>query len=332
MYLRHISAALLVCCSLAPRLALAQAPASDADVATARKLAIDGLSALEQRDFVRAETLFSNADALFHAPTITLGLARARAGLGKLVGAQEAYSRVIHTTIPADASPVFVKAIEDARRELEALTPRVPSVIIQVKGSSTPRVTLDGVEVPRAALGAQRPADPGKHVVRAAAPGCANGEATVTLAEGRTETVTLVLTPGQSTPLGTSASDATATGGDAGAAAASPVKPIGFAAVGVGAAGLVVGAVTGAIGLAKQTDLLNHCPNAICPSNTVAMYGSEVNMYQAMKAVSAAGLAAGGAFAVTGVILLVTAPRANAPAATITPVVGPGYIGAQGRF
>jgi PEGA domain len=238
---RWFSAALLACASLVPSLGEAQAPPpSDSDIATARKLTVEGLAALEQKDFVRAEGAFTKADALYHAPTVSLGLARARAALGKLVGAQEAYSRVVHTTVPADASPAFVKAIEDARRELDALTPRVPSVIIQVKGSATPKVTVDGVEVPSAALGEQRPVDPGKHVVRANAPGFAASEATVTLAEGKTETVTLELKPGESTPLvqappgGSPAAvpGGEPGGGDGGASHASPRGPIGFAAVG----------------------------------------------------------------------------------------------------
>src|SRR5258708_2399806 len=121
MNLRHLSAAALLLCCLAPSVGWAQANPSDSDVATARQLTLDGYAALQRRDFARAESRFARADAIFHAPTISLGLARARVALGKLVGAQEAYSRVVHTTLPADASPVFTKAVEDARAELEAL-------------------------------------------------------------------------------------------------------------------------------------------------------------------------------------------------------------------
>lgn len=343
---RWFCAALLACASLAPRLGAAQSPPADSDVATARKLTVEGYAALDQRDFARAENRFSRAEALFHAPTVSLGLARARAGLGRLVGAQEAYSRVVHTTVPADASPVLVKAIEDARKELDALTPRVPSIVIVVKGSGTPKVTVDGTEVSNAALGEQRPIDPGRHVVRAAAPGFVTSEATVTLAEGKTETVTLELKPGenppakeapapQAPPSGGSVmtvSGGAAPGGDQGASHASPMGPIGFAAIGIGAAGLVTGVATGVVGLQKQSDLLKHCPSGACPSNSTSQYGTEVNTYQTMQAVSAIGLAVGGALAVTGVILVATAPKGKAPAAMVTPAVGPGYLGLQGRF
>jgi hypothetical protein len=89
------------------------------------------------------------------------------------------------------------------------------------------------------------------------------------------------------------------------------------------------------IGLGKQSDLLKHCPNGACPSNSMATYGAEVNMYQTMSTISTIGLVAGGALAVTGVILIATAPKAKATkasVATVTPLVGLGYFGLQGRF
>ena len=76
----------------APALAMAQAggseQASDAERSVARQLTVNGLEALDKKDFVAAEAAFSRAATIFLAPTIGLGLARARAGVGKLVGAQ----------------------------------------------------------------------------------------------------------------------------------------------------------------------------------------------------------------------------------------------------
>ena len=74
---------------------------------------------------------------------------------------REAYSRVAHTTVPADASTAFKEAIASAKRELELLTPRVPTVTITVTGPSTPEVTVDNDTVSAATLGFARPADPG---------------------------------------------------------------------------------------------------------------------------------------------------------------------------
>ena len=62
-----------------------------------------------------------------------------------------------------------------------------------MRGNDAPQVTLDGVAVPVAALGVKRPVDPGRHVIRAEAPGFAPSEVTVVVAEGKTETAVVDL-------------------------------------------------------------------------------------------------------------------------------------------
>ena len=95
MILRRFSLALLLCSALVPGIAHAQ-EVSEGDKATARQLVIEGFAALEHKDYVTAADRFSRADTVVHAPTVSLGLARAQVGLGKFVSAQENYNRVIH--------------------------------------------------------------------------------------------------------------------------------------------------------------------------------------------------------------------------------------------
>ena len=52
------------------------------------------------KDYERAAELFQQAEGLMHAPTLLLGLARAQAGLGKLVSAHETYIRVTREPLP----------------------------------------------------------------------------------------------------------------------------------------------------------------------------------------------------------------------------------------
>jgi hypothetical protein len=61
---------------------VAQAEPSDADRATARVLAHEGFDAQQRGDYSVAADRFLRADALVHAPTLLLGLARAQVGLG----------------------------------------------------------------------------------------------------------------------------------------------------------------------------------------------------------------------------------------------------------
>jgi len=337
MHIRRSLAALILVSALSPAAAFAQ---SDADKATARDLTVEGYTLLDKRDFASAADRFKRADALYHAPTITLGLGRAYAGLGKLMSAQEALSRAAHETVPPNASVAFSNAVADAQRELAAIAPRVPGVIINVKGPTEARVTLDGADVPSAALGVKRPVNPGSHVIKVTASGFFPGEAAVTVAEGRIETVTIALKPGGPVtqppppPAGAAQGVGPSPPGqvvDAGAPQSSTQRTIGFAGIGVGGAGLIVGAITGGLALSKHGSLLATCKDGHCPKGSESKYQAEIDSYKTMGTISTAGFIAGGALAVTGVILVVTAPKAKKTGA-ITPVIGLGYVGAQGRF
>ena len=325
---------------LSPAAAWAQAPApvSEVDRATARELAKDGKAALERKDYAVAADRFTRADSLVHAPTLLVGLARAEAGLGKWVVACELYRRVLREGVAPGAPAAFADALTDAQRELDELEPRVPGVIINVKGAAK-SVTLDGVLVPAAALGVRRPVDPGKHAIRAEADGQAPVDATVTVAERKVETVTLELKPGPQvappppvgppleTPPPPTAPPPAAQPAAGGARAGSMQRTLGFVALGAGGAGLVVGAITGGLALSKHSDLVRACPDPhTCKS-------SEVGSFEATEWASTVGFIAGGALAVTGVVLLVTAPRAKpATDAAVVPVLGLGWVGAKGSF
>jgi hypothetical protein len=348
MNVRRTLAGLCLAFTLAP--AVARAQVSDADKATARDLTIEGFGALDKRDFATAADRFKRADSLYHAPTIALGLARAYVGLGKLLAAQEAYNRVAHETVPPNAPAAFANAVADAQRELAALTPRVPAVIINVKGPTEPRVTLDGVDVPNAALGVKRPVDPGQHVIKVTAAGFAPSEATFTAAEGKVEGVTVEPKPGAALPP-TTPPPTTAPPGpkappatppppitppppatpDRAASTGSPQKTIGFIGLGLGAAGLVAGGVTGGLALSKHASLLKTCLDGHCPKGSEMTNQAAVDSYKTMGTISTIGFIAGGALAATGIVLVVTAPKAK-PTATLTPVIGLGYLGAEGSF
>jgi hypothetical protein len=328
---------------------------SDADKATARELTVQGYDALKAKDYVTAADRYTRAEKLFVAagesvpPTISLGVARAHAALGKLVSAQEHYSKITHEVVPPNASPQFLEAVQDAQRELPTVAPRVPGVIINVTGTDTAKVTIDDVEVSSAALGVRRPADPGKHVVKALAVGFSPGEATVTLTEGKTETVTIELKPGPGgPPAPTPAGPAVGPGGTPAAGAppsATPAAPvdssaplrrtIGFVGIGVGGAGLIMGAVTGALALGDHSDLAKTCPGGHCPVGSQSTNQPKIDSYNLMGNLSTAGFVVGGVLAVTGIILVATAP--SKPAAStqgrmILPVVSPDFTGIVGKF
>jgi hypothetical protein len=329
MGFRSGTAFLLLALTLTP--AAAAADVSDADRATARSLAVEGQEALDQKNFVVALDRFRRADAIIHAPTLLLGVARSQVGMSQWIAAQESYNRILREGAPEGSPEPFFAAIEDARRELEALAPRIPQVLITVQGADAPEVTIDGAPVPSAALGVKRPVDPGTRVVRATAPGLAPAEVRLTVAEGTSQTATLDL-KALAAPLGLQVPVApvVAPPADQGAAGGSGnLKLLGVVSLGVGGAGIALGAVTGLLAVGKHGDLEGKCPGGTCAP---ALQG-DIDSYETLGTVSTIGFIIGGMGAGVGALLLLTAPRSPQRAAvSISPVIGLGYAGARGRF
>src|SRR3954471_15087061 len=86
---------------------VARAEPSASDRATARVLADEAGEALDQKNYEVAADRFGGADALVHAPTLLLGLARAEVGLGKLVEASENYQRIVREGVTPGAPAAF---------------------------------------------------------------------------------------------------------------------------------------------------------------------------------------------------------------------------------
>ncbi|EYF06941.1 hypothetical protein [Chondromyces apiculatus] len=323
---RLCATTLLAFLCLAPATALAD-DISDADRATARTLAVEGQDALERGDFRTALDRFSRADAIIQAPTLRIGVARAQVGVGELIKAQETYNRILRENLSADAPEAFVLAVEEARKEVAHLAPRIPAVTITLAGDApSPRVTIDDVALPAAVIGVRRLVDPGPRVIRATAEGYVPAEARVSLTEGSHQEVRLTLTRVGATPpaAGGKSPDGAEGGGF-------PAKTLGIVALGVGGAGLILGGVTGGLALGKHSDLSERCPGGQCPSGEA----STLDSYHTLGTLSTVGFVVGGVGVAAGTILLLTAPRASSASsqgAWIAPRVGLGYLGAEGRF
>lgn len=104
-------------------------------------------------------------------------------------------------------------------------------------------------------------------------------------------------------------------------------------AYGVGALGLGVFGVAGALALDKSAEIKEACPADLCPGSKATL----LDQARALGAVSTVGLVVGGLGAATGtVILVVMRPRAEERRGAIgagwRAGVGPGRIDIQGRF
>jgi hypothetical protein len=342
----------------APERAYAQgSQPSEQDIAQARQLGGQAQAAFDAGNFAESEKLWAAARNLYPvAPTLSLGLARTQAKLGKYVQAQENYNRIIREwSNNPSPPPAFAAALEAAKAEVGAMSAKVANVVISVEGAKDPTVTIDGNPVPVVALGLKRPVDPGEHKVHAEAPGYKPADATFSVAEGGNAEAKLklekdpnagVVPPaGGATPASGQPGDPNGGSMSADTKSGGGGKTLAIVALGVGGVGLVVGAVTGIIAMGKASDLDGKCPGGKC---TDASLQSDIDSYKSMGTISTIGFIVGAVGIGAGVVLWVTAPKESAAAkgsryatvpvqtkregVKVTPVIGLGSLGLSGTF
>ena len=302
---------------------------SAADRATARSLATEGYWALHDKRYADAVDRFSRADALVHAPTLTLDLARSLVGVGQFVEAQERYELIIREGVAAKAPPSWQRALSDAKAELAALRPRLAWVTITVAGENNAQVSIDGTAVPSAAIGVRRAINPGAHEFTASAKGFLTSHQTSSFKEGDEGSITLELQLDPNREIAPAAVAPKPVPVTPPPPAPQPNRTPAYVAFGVAGAGLVVGGVTGILFLNKRASLQGVCPN---PDDCDPEYRSAIDTYHALGFVSATGFIVGAAGIITGISLW---PRQSASATrglVVRPYVGAGSFGAVGSF
>ena len=327
-----------------PALLTQPAHAQDIDDATraaARKLGSAGLNAFQEHDYATASDKLGKAFHVLQAPSLGLWSARALEKLGKLVEAQERYVKVTRLEIDGGDAEVQKQARTEAATDLAALSPRIPSIVVQVEGTSPSEVsvTVDGTALLPDLVGEAWPVDPGPHHV-VGTHGTERKEADVTVAEGEHPSTVLHFGVGPTVaaagPAAQSVEPTQPTSGAPEPASpptrdskpASPQRTIAWVTLGVGAAGFAVGAVTGVLTLVDRGGLHqgSDCYGTSCNSQAA----DKVNSYNTMRTLSSIGFLAGTAVAATGVVLLLTAPRAQTVSAAL--VIAPSSAAIRGTF
>jgi hypothetical protein len=167
-----------------------------ADKATARKLATEGIELYQAGKYPEALDKLERAEALYDAPVHLLYIARTERELNRWVEAAETYRRLVRVKLDAGAPEAFQQAIDEGKKELAELEPKIPSLKVEVTPAAAGlEVRIDGEVVSSAAIGVERPINPGEHQVSATAPGYGAGERQVTVGPGGKEAVVLELAP-----------------------------------------------------------------------------------------------------------------------------------------
>jgi hypothetical protein len=199
------SLALLILLALAlarPPTALAQPRApSPQDLETARTLYKEGKELRAHGDLPGALEKLQAAHALGNTPVTGIELARTYAMVGQLVEARETCLSIARMSVAPDETEKSADARVAAAKLAEALRPRIPTLIVRVAGLAPGQgahVSIDGEDVPDAAVGEPLKVDPGKHEVAVhtgEGDAARDGGATVELEEGKTGEVTITLPP-----------------------------------------------------------------------------------------------------------------------------------------
>jgi serine/threonine-protein kinase len=249
-------------------------------------------------------------------------------GLGTLMnlgGCYEQLGKTASAWATYNEAVAFAKSSQDkqgrgerAAQAAKSLEPRLSKLVIAVPSASK----LDGLEVRRdgelidvAAWETPIPVDPGAHVIEAAAPAHAPYRTSIDVA-AKPGTVTVTI------PILTDAPVAAIGVGDA------PTpwgrqRIGGVAAGGVGAAGVITGAIFGGLTIAKKSALAAHClpsdPHK-CDAQGVDIRAQGLTLANA----SNVAFAVGGVGLATGAALFFTAPAPKvargAPAVVVRPM------------
>lgn len=334
---------------------------SDEEKAAARALATQGADALKNNKYAEALDLVTRAEAIVHAPTHLLLIARAQVGLGKLVLAQETFLKLIREELAPTAPAAFKNAQGAAKEELAAIEPKIASLRIVLDGLGQRKVTvkMDDQIVPPALVGVHRPVDPGKHEIGVFPVGGGPVKGTVELKDGEKKEIKLVVPDGPA-PSGVPVN--AADNPDAGKVPdGAPTKdqaegkfmtPLRGAGIGVGVAG-VAGVIVGAVFMAKSGGTQGQADDAatkygctqggtVCPKPTSPAQQKAVDNFTQLdsdaakqKTIGVVGLAVGGVALAAGVTLIVLGkPKGAAPAkgASVEPWFDGTSVGLRGRF
>lgn len=311
---------------------------SSADMSSARALGQEGVKLADAGNCAEAVDRLQRSERIFHAPTTLARLGECQVQLGKVVEGSENLNRVAREQLSASAPAAFVQAQERAKKVLAEAKPRIARLKIAVAAppEAPLAVKVDGEPMPVANLNSNRPVDPGEHTVEASAPGYRTARAKVTLAEGGADTIALTLEvdPDAPKPVAGKADGAektvattVTTQPPSTASSTGPSRTPAYVALGVGAAGLAVGAIFGGLALGKKGDLDDACPAGTCAPGQQGT----IDDGKTFGVVSTVGFIVGGVAVAAGVYLwLRSSPRsatASSRAGERGPILGLDRIG-----
>lgn len=308
----------------------ANAEDSAENKAAARDLATEGIQLAQSGKCEEAIPKLTRAEKLFHAPTILTWIGQCQIELGRYVEGTETLNQVVREQIDDGAPEAFQNAQEKARELILQAQPKIAKLTIEVSPDEVAGlvVTVDERPISEAFVGAPKPTDPGSHRVTVSAPGYETATQEIELGEGSRESLSFELTkaPGAASGAQTTLQKSE------GAPEETKSSPnwLGWTAVGVGAALMAGGGVTGYLAMSKESDL-DCADDGTCPRSEA----DKLESARSNALISTILFGVGGAATVTGVVLLLTGGSKKAETGRgtyVEPVIGVGSLGLSGAF
>ncbi len=308
------------------------------DSAAAQALFDQGKKLATEHKFSEACPKFEESERLDPGLGTLLNLADCYEHEGKLA---TAWSKFLELAGTAKAAGQAHRA-QIGHDRAAALAPRLSNLVINVPDSHQVtglEVRRDGTVVGQAEWGAAIPADSGAHTISASAPGHLPWSDSVTVGGAGTSSTIMVPelapAPVAAEPIASGGTTTTPTAplptftpkeNDSENHGLGTQKIVALSSVGVGVAGVAVGAVFGLFSLSKHNDANTACPNASCGTqNGHDLWNDAIqdgNISTVAFIVGGVGLAA-------GAVLWFTAKPAGASAQV---GMGPGSVMVSGRF
>lgn len=334
---RKLGALLVVACCVTASPVHAQV-GEEPTIQAARELWNQGQRHFRDGDYARATDSFDRAYEIERSPALGLWVARSMARAGLLMEAEVRYRDLAEQNLPPDAPQREWQAKHNADVERRMLAQRIASITILLDGVSADaaRVQINGERVPPESVGSPRRVNPGLVRVHGEALG-RTVDADVVLAEGESRRIRLSFVPEPPKPAATASGVASgASDGGAGSleahradAPGQTQRILSYVAVGLGGAALLTGGAFGLMALDQKAQLDAECPNGSCPPHLA----SEVDSYDSKRTVASVALLAGATLTATGVVLFLTAPKADAGVGLRTGLYWAGTsVGLRGQF
>jgi len=283
-------------------------------VAAADVLFNDARAAMAAKKFDVACAKFRESNRLDPAVGTLFNLANCEAQRGHLVASWDLYRHVLEKLRPDDPRASVAKT------QVQSLDARVPRLTIRARGEMPAGTTVSvaGLILSPASLNSPLPLNPGSYAISVVSPGRPTQEFSVTLAEG--DTAEFPIFVGSSAPLSPARVGAVAV-----VASGEPVgtsdddernsrELLAYTGVGVGAAGITLGVITGLFGLHEEA-IGN--PNCSDVTRTCNQRGYDANQSaKSLASVSTVGFVVGALAGGAGTYLWLTLPEAKTDGTT----------------